>query len=176
MGESEDLGDCYRAHALIEFDLVRHSTMCRGRRPVYSGCGVMRFSQIFRWRLFLALWGFFIAPGALIAQESGSPRASHQGVTTIAQPSPQAPSYQWVLSGPFYRYESTTIRAGNCCRSGVFRQMVYTPYYVYVLTQVEEKQHAAAPAPAPAPASDYAVPVPGHEAPFVGNPGRGSVR
>jgi hypothetical protein len=105
-----------------------------------------------------------------MAQQSGSPRASHQGVTTIAQPSPQAPSYQWVLSGPFYRYESTTCRAGNCCRSGVFRQTVYTPCYVYVLTQVDEKQRAAASAP------DNAVPVPGHEAPFVGNPGPGSVR
>ena len=82
---------------------------------------------------------------------------------------PAGAPYQWVLNGPFFQSECAACRTPDCRRmGGRCHPIRCTPFYVYVWTQVEGERGATI--------SDETVPVPNHEAPFVGNPGPGSVR
>jgi hypothetical protein len=138
----------------------------------------MRFSRWFRFIAPMVMCGSLVLPPTLLAQGSA--------------PSPQGPTYQWVLSGPFYRCDFVTCCTRDCRGSRIGHRKAYIPFYVYVLTQVEEERGTTIPqAPAAVPTHEapfvgdpgtHHLPVPRqgdvftHEAPFVGNPGPGSVR
>jgi len=117
----------------------------------------------------MALWGSLVSPLSLHAQEPAIvPKTAPTLSASAPLPSPQSATYQWVLTGPFYRSEFVTCYTRDCSGIRIGYTEVRIPFYSYVLTQVEEERRTTIPEPS--------LPVPGHEAPFVGNPGPGSVR
>jgi hypothetical protein len=116
----------------------------------------------------VAVMGYLVLPAALGAQERGRLSVRRPQPAQTVAPSPQAPTHQWVLTGPYYRSQCVTCATPDCRRIGLRHQKQCTAFYVYVWTQVEGTQAAMVP--------EATVPVPSHEAPYVGNPGPGSVR
>jgi hypothetical protein len=140
------------------------------RLAVNSGHVAMGFNRKCRSILSVALAAYFAHGSVVNAQEPVGSQAPRASAMPAAAPSRQAPTYQWILSGPIYRLETMTGCRRSCLGIGACHKTVSVPFYVYVLTQVEPARSAAVPV------ADETVPVPGHEAPFVGNPGAGSVR
>jgi len=158
--------------------LSKHPSLCRFAS--LSSRGEREMSQPRRLGAFatIVLWAFAVSPTMLFSQESdrnssssssaqwGSPLASPQ----MPAPTAQSASYQWVLSGPFYRTDWVPYHLRRCWGYQLCYQQVSVPYYAYVLTQVGERRGAIPPGP------DTQLPIPAHESPYVGNPGPGSVR
>jgi len=159
------------------------------------------------WRLgvfaTVVLWAGAVSPTMLFSQESdknSSSTSPADSATPLASPQMPAPtaqsaSYQWVLSGPFYRTDWFPYHLRRCSGYQLCYQQVSVPYYAYVLTQVGERGGALPPGPdaqpllheprppqirdlggALPPGPDTELPIPSHESPYVGNPGPGSVR
>jgi hypothetical protein len=122
----------------------------------------------FQFVLPVAVLGYLVLPAALCAQEPGRLRVRRPEPAQTVTPSPPPPTHQWVLTGPYYRSQCVTCGTPDCRRIGLRHRKQYTPFYMYVWTKVEGTQAATVP--------EATVPVPSHEAPYVGNPGPGSVR
>ncbi len=111
------------------------------------------------WRLgvfaTVVLWAGAVSPTMLFSQESDknssstSPAASATPLASPQMPAPtaQSASYQWVLSGPFYRTDWVPYHLRRCWGYQLCYQQVSVPYYAYVLTQVGERGGALPPGP-----------------------------